>query len=63
MLLDYLARAPAKLVAYDIDFAEADTLSGFAFGGSVWSGAESDQALIDAVKMSGNASRVERNAG
>src|SRR5215510_6685244 len=24
-LVDYLTRAPAKLIAYDIDFAEADT--------------------------------------
>ncbi len=54
MLLDYLARAPAKLVAYDVNFAEADTRTGFEFGGSTWSGAESDQALVDSVKKSGN---------
>src|SRR5437762_1427597 len=28
-LLDYLARAPAKVIAYDIDFAEPDTRLGF----------------------------------
>ena len=45
MLLDYLARAPAKVVAYDVVFSDADTRSGFDFGGSQMSGAESDQAL------------------
>ncbi len=54
MLLDYLARAPAHIVAYDVNFAEADTRTGFAFGGSTWSGAESDRALVDSVKKSGN---------
>lgn len=54
MLLDYLARAPAKIVAYDINFAEPDTRIGFEFGGAVWSGAESDQAFVDAVRTSGN---------
>ena len=54
MLIDYLARAPAKVVAYDVDFAEPDTRSGFPFGGGTWSGAESDQALVDSVKQAGN---------
>ncbi len=53
MLLDYLARAPAKVIAYDIDFAEADTRRGFDFGASTLSGAESDQALVDSVKAAG----------
>ena len=54
MLIDYLRRAPAKVIAYDVDFAEADTRSGFEFGGDTWSGKESDQAFIDSVKDSGN---------
>lgn len=54
MLLDFLARAPAKVIAYDVDFAEADTRTGFEFGGDTWSGKESDQAFIDSVKKSGN---------
>ena len=54
MLLDYLARAPAKVIAYDVNFAEADTRKGFEFGGESWSGAESDKALIDSVKAAGN---------
>jgi adenylate cyclase len=54
MLLDYLARAPAQLIAYDVNFAEADTRRGFDFGEGTWSGAESDQALIDSVRKAGN---------
>ena len=54
MLLDYLQRAPAKVIAYDVSFAEADTRSGFEFGGDTWSGQESDAALIDSVRKSGN---------
>ena len=53
-LLDYLARAPAKVIAYDINFAEADTRRGFDFGSSVMTGAESDQALIESVESAGN---------
>ena len=50
MLIDYLQRAPAKVIAYDVDFAEADTRTGFEFGGDTWSGKESDKALIDSVR-------------
>ncbi len=53
-LLDYLARAPAKVIAYDINFAEADTRRGFDFGSSVMTGAESDQALIESAKSADN---------
>jgi adenylate cyclase len=54
MLIDYLQRAPAKVIAYDVDFAEADSRTGFEFGGDTWSGKESDQAFIDSVKKAGN---------
>jgi adenylate cyclase len=54
MLIDYLARAPAKVIAYDVDFAEADTRAGFEFGGDTWSGKESDGAFIDSVRAAGN---------
>ena len=54
MLLDYLARAPAKVIAYDVVFSEADTRLGFDFGGSTMSGAESDRMLADSVKAAGN---------
>jgi adenylate cyclase len=54
MLIDYLSRAPAKVIAYDVAFAEADTRTGFEFGGGTWAGSESDQAFIDSVKKAGN---------
>ncbi len=54
MLIDYLRRAPARVIAYDVAFAEADTRTGFEFGGDTWSGAESDQAFIDSVREAGN---------
>src|SRR5262245_2158410 len=54
MLIDYLARAPARIVAYDVNFAEADSRVGFGFGGDTWSGSESDRALADSIKKSGN---------
>jgi adenylate cyclase len=54
MLIDYLARAPAKVIAYDVNFAEADTRRGFDFGDGTWSGAESDQALADSIRAAGN---------
>jgi adenylate cyclase len=53
-LIDFLARSGAKLIVYDIDFAEADTRVGFKYGDSTWSGAESDKALTDSVKAAGN---------
>ena len=53
-LIDYLARAPAKVIGYDVNFAEADTRRGFDFGPSVMTGEESDQALIKSVKAAGN---------
>lgn len=54
MLVDYLTAAPAKVIAYDIDFAEADTRKGFDFGDSTWSGAQSDDELVKSVKAAGN---------
>jgi adenylate cyclase len=54
MLIDYLARAPAKVVAYDVLFTDPDNRTGFEFGGTTWSGAESDKALADSIKVAGN---------
>jgi adenylate cyclase len=53
-LLDYLARAPAKLVVYDVLFLEHDRRLKFELGGADWSGQESDQALVDATRKAGN---------
>ena len=53
-LLSYLARAEARLILYDVNFAEADTRSGFAFAGGTLTGNESDNALVEAVRRAGN---------
>jgi adenylate cyclase len=54
VLIDFLAEAKAKLIVYDVNFAEPDTRVGFKMGGDTWSGEESDKALIDSVKRAGN---------
>jgi adenylate cyclase len=54
MLIDFLQRAPAKVIAYDVDFAEPDTRTGFDFGGDTWSGQESDDAFVESVRKAGN---------
>ncbi|HEX3704253.1 MAG TPA: adenylate/guanylate cyclase domain-containing protein [Vicinamibacterales bacterium] len=53
-LIDFLAGAGAKVIAYDIDFAEADTRVGFKYGDSTWSGADSDRALAESIQKAGN---------
>ena len=53
-MIDYLSRAPARLVAYDVTFGAADTRLGFKMGDATISGGESDQAFADSVKKSGN---------
>ncbi len=53
-LLDYLARAPAKLVVYDVLFLDHDRRLKFDLGGADWSGQESDKALVDATRKAGN---------
>lgn len=52
-VIDFLARAPARAVAYDISFTDRDR-RGFDAGGQTWSGAESDQALVEATRAAGN---------
>jgi adenylate cyclase len=54
MLVDYLARASARLVVYDVNFAEPDSRRGFEFGGGTVSGADSDRALIRSIEAAGN---------
>jgi adenylate cyclase len=53
-VIDYLSRAPAKLVAYDVSFGAADTRLGFKMGDDTLSGSESDEAFAEAVKRAGN---------
>ncbi len=51
--IDYLAAAGAKVIAYDILFAERD-LRKFMVGDTEWTGEESDAALVDATRRAGN---------
>ncbi len=53
-VIDYLHRAPAKVVAVDITLAERDRVERYDIGGEKWSGEESDKALADSVRQSGN---------
>lgn len=53
-LIDYLARAPARLIVYDVLFLEHDRQQAITIGGTTLSGAESDQALVDATAAAGN---------
>jgi len=63
-VIDFLTRAPAKLIVYDVLFTEADNRR-FTFGGEIgpdgtlsggeeWSGAESDRALAVSIAKAGN---------
>jgi adenylate cyclase len=51
-LLDYLNRAPARVVLFDFGFLEPDRSLGVVIGEKPWSGAESDAALADALRRS-----------
>jgi adenylate cyclase len=53
-VIDYLHRAPAKVVAVDLLFPEADKVAKYDFEGDPWTGSQSDRALADSVKKSGN---------
>ena len=61
-LLDYLARAPAKVVVYDVMFTERDRRS-FTVGGEPWTGEESDRELAEATARAGNVVHVIDVAG
>src|SRR4029079_5868148 len=52
-LIDYLAAGGAKVVLYDVLFAEADR-SKFMVGETEWTGEESDEALVEATARAGN---------
>jgi adenylate cyclase len=53
-VIDFLARAPARVIVYDVLFTERDSRVGFDYGDSKWSGAESDAAFVKAVAGAGN---------
>jgi adenylate cyclase len=52
-LIDFLARAPARVIAYDIQLTEKSRGS-FKFGDDTWSAEESDDALVTSVRTAGN---------
>jgi CHASE2 domain-containing sensor protein len=53
VLVDFLARGPATLVVYDVLFSEEATGTSD-IGGTVWTGSESDDALVESVRRAGN---------
>ena len=53
LLVDFLARGPAKIVAYDVLFSEADKGTTDILG-TTWAGGESDTALVTSVRRAGN---------
>ncbi len=53
-VIDYLHRAPARVVAVDLTLAERDRVEQYDIGGEKWSGKESDGALAESVQQSGN---------
>lgn len=53
-VIDFLARGPARVIAYDVLFTERDSRVGFEYGGTQWSGRESDAALAKSTAAAGN---------
>jgi adenylate cyclase len=52
-VIDYLAAAGAKVIGYDILFAERDVRK-FMVGDTEWTGEESDAALVESTRQAGN---------
>ena len=52
-LIDYLSRAPAKLIVYDVLFTEPD-IRRFNVGDEEWTGARSDASFAESVERAGN---------
>jgi adenylate cyclase len=53
-VINYLKRAGATVIAYDVTFGEHDAHSALPFAGRTVTGDESDQALVAAVRDAGN---------
>src|SRR5215213_10631707 len=60
-VIDYLAAAGAKVIGYDVLFAERD-IRKFMVGASEWTGEESDAALVESTKAAGNVVHVAEAA-
>lgn len=53
-LIDYLNRAPAKVIAIDISYPEPHTVDQYDIAGNKLKGADSDAAFAESVKAAGN---------
>jgi len=53
-VIEFLARAGARVIAYDILFTEPDTRGELTIGGQTVSGSTSDAILADAIARAGN---------
>ena len=54
LVIDYLARSGARIIVYDVQFTEADTLGQYRIGDRVITGPESDAELVGSVRRAGN---------
>jgi adenylate cyclase len=52
-LIDFLQRAPARVIAYDIQLSEKSNGS-FKFGDDTWTAEESDAAIVSSSRAAGN---------
>ncbi len=53
-VIDFLTRAGARVIVYDVLFLERDTRGDFAVGSGRMSGSQSDGALVESVHHAGN---------
>ena len=60
-LIDYLDAAGAKVIVYDVLFAERD-IRKFMVGDTEWTGEESDAALVESTRKSGNVVHIAEAA-
>src|SRR4029453_5103510 len=52
-LIDFLQRAPARVIAYDIQLSERSN-GIFKFGSDTWTAEESDVAMVTSTRTAGN---------
>jgi adenylate cyclase len=52
-LIDFLHRAPARVIAYDIQLSE-NSHGNFKFGADMWTAEESDAAIVSSTRDAGN---------
>ena len=60
-VIDYLAAAGAKVIAYDVLFAERD-IRKFMVADTEWTGEESDAALVESTRKAGNVVHIAEAA-